>query len=53
MPMRASPYGFGMLSATFYHKNKGRDFLKEASVLVEWLAFVLFIAIGFFGAGIG
>lgn len=49
MPMRASPYGFGMLTATLYHRNKGRDYLKEANVAVEWLAFILLIGIGWIG----
>jgi len=47
--MRASPYGFGMLSATLYHKNKGRDFLKEANIVIEWIVFILLIYIGWFG----
>ena len=44
---------FGMLSATLYHKNKGRDFQKEANLLIEYLAFVIMIFIGWFGVGPG
>ena len=39
-----------MLAATLFHKNKGRDFLIEANIFVEWLAFITFLAIGWIGA---
>ena len=50
MYTRASPYGFGMLAATLFHKNKGRDFLKEANIIIEWIAFLTLIIIGWIGA---
>jgi hypothetical protein len=40
---------FGMLSATIYHMNKGRDFLAEAHIAVEWLAFITINVIGWLG----
>jgi len=49
MITRASPYGFGMLSATLYHLNKKKDYLKETSIVLEWLAFSVLMIIGWVG----
>jgi hypothetical protein len=49
MITRASPYVFGMLSATLYHLNKSKDYLHEASVLLEWSAFLAINLIALLG----
>jgi len=49
MITRASPYGFGMLAATIFHMNKGKDYLKEANIVLEWFAFLLLMTIGWVG----
>ena len=46
---RVSPYVFGMLSATLYHLNKGKDYLKETPVVLEWLAFITLNLVGWVG----
>ena len=38
-----------MLSATLYHLNKGKDYLKGTPVVLEWLAFLTLNAIGWIG----
>jgi peptidoglycan/LPS O-acetylase OafA/YrhL len=49
MITRASPYGFGMLAATLFHMNKWRDFLKETNIVLEWIAFLVLMIIGWVG----
>ena len=44
-----SPYVFGMLAALKHRQDKEHKYLDNSSVLLEWIAFVGFVAIGFSG----
>ena len=43
---RISPYLFGMLAALEHRNDKERKIFENSSVIVEWIAFIIFIFIG-------